>query len=353
MSSLINTAVKPFKATAFHDGEFVQVTDADLKGKWSVVLLLPGRLHLRLPDRARRPRRPLRRVPEARRRDLRRLDRHALHAQGVARHVGHHQARSSTRWSATRPHAISRNFGVLIEDEGLALRGTFVVEPGGRDQGRRDQRPAASAATRRNCCARCRPRSTSPRTRAKSARPSGRRARRRSRRRSTSSARSDAPARRTEPCMLRPQPSQSPPRSHDLDHMLDDAQCRSPRTLRRQPIATRASCSTLLARRSRRAVDDMVTLSTDDVAADGDDARAPPSFAHRSRRRATCGIRFAGIPMGHEFTSLVLALLQAGGHPPKVDASRASSRSRRSTATSSSRPTFRSAARTAPTSSRR
>jgi alkyl hydroperoxide reductase subunit F len=32
------------------------------------------------------------------------------------------------------------------------------------------------------------------------------------------------------------------------------------------------------------------------------------------------GVRFAAIPMGHEFTSLVLALLQAGGHPPKVDA---------------------------------
>ena len=31
-------------------------------------------------------------------------------------------------------------------------------------------------------------------------------------------------------------------------------------------------------------------------------------------------IHFAGIPMGHEFTSLVLALLQTGGHPPKVDA---------------------------------
>ena len=31
-------------------------------------------------------------------------------------------------------------------------------------------------------------------------------------------------------------------------------------------------------------------------------------------------IRFAGVPMGHEFTSLVLALLQAGGYPPKVDA---------------------------------
>ncbi len=31
-------------------------------------------------------------------------------------------------------------------------------------------------------------------------------------------------------------------------------------------------------------------------------------------------IRFAGLPMGHEFTSLVLALLQTGGHPPKVEA---------------------------------
>ena len=44
-----------------------------------------------------------------------------------------------------------------------------------------------------------------------------------------------------------------------------------------------------------------------------------PSFAV-NRVGSDVGIRFAGIPMGHEFTSLVLALLQAGGHPPKVDA---------------------------------
>jgi alkyl hydroperoxide reductase subunit F len=31
------------------------------------------------------------------------------------------------------------------------------------------------------------------------------------------------------------------------------------------------------------------------------------------------GVHFAAVPMGHEFTSLVLALLQAGGHPPKVE----------------------------------
>jgi alkyl hydroperoxide reductase subunit F len=43
-----------------------------------------------------------------------------------------------------------------------------------------------------------------------------------------------------------------------------------------------------------------------------------PSFSV-NRVGADMGIRFAGLPMGHEFTSLVLALLQAGGHPPKVD----------------------------------
>ena len=51
---------------------------------------------------------------------------------------------------------------------------------------------------------------------------------------------------------------------------------------------------------------------------DGNDARRP-SF-QITRQGADMGVRFAAIPMGHEFTSLVLALLQAGGHPPKVEA---------------------------------
>ncbi|MFT3663920.1 alkyl hydroperoxide reductase subunit F [Piscinibacter sp.] len=51
---------------------------------------------------------------------------------------------------------------------------------------------------------------------------------------------------------------------------------------------------------------------------DGNDARKP-SF-QITRAGADMGMRFAAIPMGHEFTSLVLALLQAGGHPPKLEA---------------------------------
>ncbi|MGC1550657.1 MAG: alkyl hydroperoxide reductase subunit F, partial [Rhodanobacter sp.] len=54
---------------------------------------------------------------------------------------------------------------------------------------------------------------------------------------------------------------------------------------------------------------DKITLSR------GNDARVP-SFAI-NRVGTDVGVRFAGIPMGHEFTSLVLALLQVGGHPSK------------------------------------
>ncbi len=49
---------------------------------------------------------------------------------------------------------------------------------------------------------------------------------------------------------------------------------------------------------------------------DGQDARVP-SFAI-NRAGSDVSVRFAGLPMGHEFTSLVLALLQVGGHPPKI-----------------------------------
>lgn len=56
---------------------------------------------------------------------------------------------------------------------------------------------------------------------------------------------------------------------------------------------------------------DKITLKLD-----GEEARRP-SFAINRPGEET-GVVFAGIPMGHEFTSLVLALLQVGGHPPKA-----------------------------------
>ena len=47
--SLINTEVKPFKADAFRNGEFIQVTDADLKGKWSVLIFMPAAFTFNCP----------------------------------------------------------------------------------------------------------------------------------------------------------------------------------------------------------------------------------------------------------------------------------------------------------------
>lgn len=63
---------------------------------------------------------------------------------------------------------------------------------------------------------------------------------------------------------------------------------------------------------------DIASLSDLVTVAEREVGQITPSFALR-RPGAQPHVRFAGVPMGHEFTSLVLALLQAGGYPPKVD----------------------------------
>ena len=53
---------------------------------------------------------------------------------------------------------------------------------------------------------------------------------------------------------------------------------------------------------------------------DDDSPARRPSFIVAPAEGGTGGIRFACVPLGHEFTSFILAMLQAGGHPPKVSA---------------------------------
>jgi peroxiredoxin (alkyl hydroperoxide reductase subunit C) len=131
--SLINTEIKPFKATAYHDGEFVEVTEAAVKGKWSVFFFYPADFTFVCPT------------------ELGDLADHYAEFQkmgveiyGVSTdthftHKAWHDS-SETIGKVRYPlvgdptHAISRNFEVLIEDAGLADRGTFVVDPEGRIQ---------------------------------------------------------------------------------------------------------------------------------------------------------------------------------------------------------------------------
>jgi len=86
-----------------------------------------------------------------------------------------------------------------------------------------------------------------------------------------------------------------------------------------QPIELVASLDDSSQAQEMRALLDDIALLSDKVGVrnDGIDKRMPSFAVTRPGEAARIG--FAGIPMGHEFTSLVLALLQTGGHPPKIE----------------------------------
>ena len=86
-----------------------------------------------------------------------------------------------------------------------------------------------------------------------------------------------------------------------------------------QPIELIASLDDAPASADVRELLDEIAALSDKVTVrlDGRHERRP-SF-QVTRAGADMGVHFAALPMGHEFTSLVLALLQAGGHPPKVE----------------------------------
>jgi NADH-dependent peroxiredoxin subunit C len=129
--SLINSQIKPFKATAYHNGEFVTVTDADLKGKWSVFVFYPADFTFVCPtelgDLAEQ-------YPEFRKIGVEiygvSTDTHFAHKawHDTSDTIGRIQYPLVGDPTAT----LARNFEVLIEEEGLALRGTFVINPEGR-----------------------------------------------------------------------------------------------------------------------------------------------------------------------------------------------------------------------------
>ncbi len=129
--SLINTTVKPFKATAFHDGTFITVTDDDLRGRWSVLCFYPADFTFVCPteleDLAER-------YPEFRQLGV------EIYSVSTDTHFAHkawHDTSDAVRkvdyvMIGDPTGAITRNFEVMIEEEGLALRGTFLVDPEGR-----------------------------------------------------------------------------------------------------------------------------------------------------------------------------------------------------------------------------
>jgi len=132
-TTMINTEILPFKANAFHNGKFVEVTDATLKGKWAVVFFYPADFTFVCPTELG---------------DL--ADNYAefqkmgveIYSVSTDTHFTHkawHDT-SETIGKIQFPMigdptgAITRNFGVMIEEAGLAERGTFVMDPEGKIQ---------------------------------------------------------------------------------------------------------------------------------------------------------------------------------------------------------------------------
>lgn len=128
--SIINTKVQPFKATAYHSGDFIDVSDLDLQGKWSVVMFYPADFTFVCPT------------------ELGDMADHYAQLQEMGVEV--YSVSTDTHFTHKAWHdssdtigkiqfpmigdptgTLARNFGVMIEEDGLALRGTFVINPEG------------------------------------------------------------------------------------------------------------------------------------------------------------------------------------------------------------------------------
>jgi peroxiredoxin (alkyl hydroperoxide reductase subunit C) len=128
--ALIGSSLKPFTAQAFKEGKFVQVTDADVKGKWAVFFFYPADFTFVCPTE-------LEDLADA----YPTLQKMGVEVYSVSTdtHFSH------KAWHDTSPaigkityymlgdqnHTLATNFDVLREGQGLADRGTFVVDPEG------------------------------------------------------------------------------------------------------------------------------------------------------------------------------------------------------------------------------
>ena len=130
MANLINTTVKPFKAMAFHNGKFVEVTEQTLLGKWAVVFFYPADFTFICPT------------------ELEDLANHYAQLQNLGVEV--YSVSTDTHFTHKAWHdnsdairkinfpmigdptgTITRNFDVMMEEDGLALRASFLINPEG------------------------------------------------------------------------------------------------------------------------------------------------------------------------------------------------------------------------------
>ncbi len=130
MTATINSEILPFKAQAFRQGEFVEVTDADVKGKWAVFFFYPADFTFVCPtelgDLADH-------YEEFQKRDV---EIYSVSTDTHFVHKGWHDASETIgkiqyTMIGDPTGEITNNFGVMREGQGLADRATFLVDPDG------------------------------------------------------------------------------------------------------------------------------------------------------------------------------------------------------------------------------
>jgi len=128
--ALINTQIKPFNATAFKSGDFIDVSSDDLKGKWSVFFFYPADFTFVCPTEL---------GDIADNYDEFQKMGVEIYSVSTDTHFTHKAWHDSSDTIGKIQYTmigdptgeITRNFGVMREDQGLADRGTFVVDPDG------------------------------------------------------------------------------------------------------------------------------------------------------------------------------------------------------------------------------
>ena len=131
MEPIINSQVPEFKVQAFHNGEFKTVTNKDIEGKWAIFFFYPADFTFVCPTEL---------VDIAEKYNQFKAMGVEVYSVSTDSHFVHkawHDASESIRkitypMLADPTGALSRAFGVMIEEDGMAYRGTFVVNPEGK-----------------------------------------------------------------------------------------------------------------------------------------------------------------------------------------------------------------------------
>lgn len=130
--SLIGKTIEPFKANAYHagTGEFIEVTDESMKGKWSIVCFYPADFTFVCPTELSDLQKEYATLKEL---DV------EVYSVSTDTHFTHKAWHDHSEAISTLEYVmigdpsqkITRSFDVLDEEEGLAQRGTFIIDPDG------------------------------------------------------------------------------------------------------------------------------------------------------------------------------------------------------------------------------